>query len=591
MKLRRIFFIVLVAISCFACNKNEKDSEVIPPDLPANQATPSYLNLSISTDKAAYNPGDEVKFTIDNATLPVTAKVRFKYLNTILSEAAVTSSNWKWIPPATDFRGYIAEVYSITNGTETIYSTTAVDVSSNWTKFPRYGFLSKFPQLTDDEITAVISTLSRYHINGLQFYDWQNKHHKPLPVTGSIPASTWKDIINRDIYFSTVQKYIASAHSRNIKAMFYNLIYGAWKDAEADGVNKEWFVYTDNTHTNRDFHPLSAPFLSNIYLLDPSNTAWQQYLINENKKVYQFLAFDGFHMDQLGDRGARYKYSGTYLNLSLTYKPFIDAVKADEPQKDIVMNAVSQYGQKGIAESSANFLYTEVWSPFDSYSDLSNLIQQNNAYSNNTKNTVLAAYMNYDLANNKGNFNTPSVLMTNAVIFAFGGAHLELGEHMLGKEYFPNDNLGMKDDLKSALVNYYDFLVAYQNLLRDGGDFNNVKLVSLDGKMSPGTWPAASGKVAVIGKKAGNIQVIHLINFRDSKTQNWRDNTGIQVAPIMIKDAKLELTSDAVVKKIWMASPDVIGGASRSLNFVQNANSVSFVLPELKYWDMLVVEY
>ncbi len=590
MKLRRICLIILVAISCFACNKNEEDSEVIPPDLPANQATPSYLDLSISTDKAAYNPGDEVKFTIDNATLPVTAKVRFKYLNTILSEAAVTSSNWKWIPPATDFRGYIAEVYSTTNGTETIYSTIAVDVSSNWTKFPRYGFLSKFPQLTDDEITAVISTLCRYHINGLQFYDWQNKHHKPLPLTGSAPASIWKDIINRDIYFSTVQKYISSAHSRNMKAMFYNLIYGAWKDAEADGVNKEWFVYTDNTHTNRDFHPLSSPFLSNIYLLDPSNTAWQQYLINENKKVYQFLAFDGFHMDQLGERGARYKYDGTYLNLSLTYKPFIDAVKADEPQKDIVMNAVSQYGQKGIAESSADFLYTEVWSPFDSYSDLSNLIQQNNAYSNN-KNTVLAAYMNYDLANNKGNFNTPSVLMTNAVIFAFGGAHLELGEHMLGKEYFPNDNLGMKDDLKSALINYYDFLVAYQNLLRDEGDFNNVKLASLDGKMSPGTWPAASGKVAVIGKKAGNIQVIHLINFGDSKTQNWRDNTGIQVAPVLIKDAKLVLTSDAIVKKIWLASPDVIGGASRSLNFVQNANSISFVLPELKYWDMLVVEY
>lgn len=109
--------------------------------------------------------------------------------------------------------------------------------------------------------------------------------------------------------------------------------------------------------------------------------------------------------------------------------------------------------------------------------------------------------------------------------------------------------------------------------------------------MSPGTWPAASAKVAVIGKKAGNIQVIHLINFKDSKTQNWRDNTGIQVAPVMIKDARLELTSDAVVKKIWLASPDVIGGASRSLNFAQNANSVSFVLPELKYWDMLVVKY
>jgi dextranase len=296
-------------------------------------------------------------------------------------------------------------------------------------------------------------------------------------------------------------------------------------------------------------------------------------------------------MDQLGDRGARYKFDGTFLNLSLTFNPFIDAVKADEPQKDIVMNAVAQYGQKGIAESSAGFLYTEVWSPFDGFSDLANLIQQNNIYSNNTKNSVLAAYMNYDLANNKGFFNTPSVLMTNAVIFAFGGAHLELGEHMLGKEYFPNSNLSMKDDLKSALVNYYDFLVAYQNLLRDGGAFNTVTLTSPDNKMLLGAWPASQGTVAVFGKKSENTQVIHLINFTNSTTQKWRDNTGIQASPVLIKDARLILTSDIAVKKIWMASPDIIGGASRSLNFVQSGNKVSFVLPELKYWDMLVVEY
>jgi len=59
----------------------------------------------------------------------------------------------------------------------------------------------------------------------------------------------------------------------------------------------------------------------------------------------------------------------------------------------------------------------------------------------------------------------------------------------------------------------------------------------------------------------------------------------------VIKDAKLVLTSDASVKRIWMASPDITGGASRSLNFAQTGTNVSFILPELHYWDMLVVEY
>ncbi|KAA3439890.1 cycloisomaltooligosaccharide glucanotransferase [Rufibacter hautae] len=588
----KLFWSCLLVLSIgLGCKESSSDVDPTPTEVPVNPGTPAYGNVTISTDKAAYAPGSEVTITVDFSKLPANAKIRYKYLNQVVSEAAVTASTWTWKAPATDFRGYLAEVFSTANDTETIHATIGVDVSSDWVKFPRYGFVSKFPQLNNAEVNAVTTNLNRHHINGIQFYDWHNKHHMPLPMNGSAPASTWKDIINRDIYFNTVEKYINSAHGFNMKAMQYNLIYGAWDNAEADGVSREWFVYKDNTRTNRDFHPLGAPFLSNIYLLDPSNTGWQQYLINQNKKVYQALAFDGFHMDQLGNRGTTYKYDGSALNLASTFKPFINAVKAEAPNKYAVLNAVAQYGQQGIAESNADFLYTEVWSPFDTYNDLANLIKQNNTLSNNTKNTVLAAYVNYDLSKNAGFFNTPSVLMTNAVIFAFGGSHLELGEHMLANEYFPNSNLVMKQDLKNAMVNYYDFLVAYQNILRDGGTFNNVTLSSTDGKMSIANWPASTGAVAAIGKQVGTNQVIHLINFKNAKTQNWRDNTGIQTAPLQVKDSKLTFTATGTVKKVWCASPDNIGGASRSLNFAQNGNSVSFTLPELQYWSMIVVEY
>jgi len=592
MNLGRTLFIVFAAVASCGCSVSGNDpGSGTDPEIPANAATPSYSNVTIATDKAAYKPGDEVTFTIDNAALPASAKIRYKHFNTVLSEVPVTGPTWKWTTPATDFTGYLAEVYSTVNGTETIYATIGIDVSSEWKKFPRYGFLSRFGLISDDEMNGVISNLNRFHINGLQFYDWQNKHHKPLPVSGSVPAATWKDIANRDTYFSTVERYIGVAHKYNMKAMFYDLVYGAWDNAEVDGVKKEWYIFTDNTHTNRDIFALPSPFLSSLYLLDPSNSGWQDYMKNETKNVYKYLAFDGYHMDQLGDRGARYKYDGSFMNLAGSFQSYIDAIKTAAPEKYNVMNAVAQYGQPGIAASTSDFLYTEVWSPSDSYNDLSNIIKQNNTLCNNTKNTVLAAYMNYDLANNKGYFNTPSVLMTDAVIFAFGGAHLELGEHMLGKEYFPNDNLSMKDDLKSSLPNYYDFLVAYQNLLRDGGSFNSVSLTSDDGKMTVADWPAYPGSVAVFGREVSGMQVIHLINFTNSKTQNWRDNQGIQVAPVVIKDARLTLTSNAPVKKIWLASPDFIGGASRSLNFIQTGNKVSFILPELKYWDMIVVEF
>lgn len=57
------------------------------------------------------------------------------------------------------------------------------------------------------------------------------------------------------------------------------------------------------------------------------------------------------------------------------------------------------------------------------------------------------------------------MLLTDAVIFALGGAHLELGEHMLCSEYFPNTDIVMSSTLKDDLVWYYDFLVGYENLV------------------------------------------------------------------------------------------------------------------------------
>ena len=265
----RFCLIFMVAVLCQGCTKKGTIPGDITPDFPANLVTPLYSNISITTDRAAYNPGEVVTFTIDNSSLPASARVRYKYLNTIISENTISGSSWTWKTPVADYSGYSAEVYSSVNGIETICSVIGVDVSSDWKKFPRYGFISKFPQLNDGDVNSIISNLNRYHINGLQFYDWQNIHHKPLPLIGSVPATTWKDILNRDIYFSTVQKYIASAHSYNMKAMFYDLVYGAWDSGEADGVLKEWYLYSDNTHTNKDL--LSLPFIALIIFMHRSN--------------------------------------------------------------------------------------------------------------------------------------------------------------------------------------------------------------------------------------------------------------------------------------------------------------------------------
>lgn len=550
----------------------------------------TYMSIDFSTDKAIYKPSETVHFILKDAP-KANAKVRYSHLGTVLKEENLSGGEWTWTVPSDDYKGYMVDVYETVDGKEKVYANIAVDVSSDWAKFPRYGFLSNYGKIADNQMNTVIETLNRYHINGVQFYDWMYDHQRPLAGSVENPATSWPDLIGRTNYLSTVQGYIGAAHNKGMKAMFYNLAFGALKNAATDGVKEEWYLYKDQNHTEKDNHHLDAPFRSSIYLTNPANTEWQTYLNARNKDVYAVLDFDGYHIDQLGNRGTLYNYDGNEVKLNESYKPFIDAMKQSSPDKRLVMNAVSGYAQDNIAKGNVDFLYTEVWSESKSFDALSQVILDNNAHSNYTKNTVLAAYMNYDKSNNAGYVNMPGVLLTNAVIFSFGGAHLELGEHYLANEYFPNSNLQMKTALRKALVNYYDFLVAYQNILRDGGSFSSYTIQSADSKLNISNWPADKGQVAIVGKKVGNRDIIHLINFSNANSMEWRDANGEQIEPTLVQEAIIKITASGSAKKIWFASPDINGGVAQQLSFTQTGTEITLTLPSLKYWDMVVVEY
>ncbi|SCY92815.1 endo-dextranase [Flavobacterium caeni] len=582
LNISRFIFCFSFAIA-LACN-NDDDAGAIyyAPD-------PVTQKVELSTNKGAYMPGEAVQMKADK--MYSNAMIRYSHLGTTISEEPFTATSWTWTPPSDDFKGYMVEVYvPNSDGTNTVLGTTAVDVSSDWAKFPRYGFLSEYGNNTESERTAIIDNLTKFHINGLQFYDWMYRQHQPLAGSVSNPMPVWNDIINRDNYKTTVESYIAKAHEKNMKAMFYNLAYGVLDDYNHSLITPQMFIYKDANHNTIDFHPLAAPFISNIYLTNPANTDWQNYLAQQNNDVYQVFDFDGYHIDQLGDRGNVYNYGGTGVDLKNTFAPFIAAMKTAHPNKHLLFNAVNQFGQQQMANESLDFLYSEVWSPNEGFKDLTKILSDNATYSNNTKNTVLAAYMNYNKANGQGVFNTPGVLLADAVIFAFGGSHLELGEHMLAKEYFPNKNLSMTAELKSSLAEYYDFLVAYQNLLRDGGAFNEPVVSTGDGKINVGSWPPSMGKVSVVGKQVGAKQVVHLLNFTNANSLNWRDTDGNQNTPTDIKQAVVNIKVNGTVNKVWYASPDTNGGAAVALTYTQNGNSINLKIPFLKYWGMIVIE-
>lgn len=571
----------------------------LPKKQPKREKTEVVLKTKdilhhIMTDKASYQPNETVHFTTQlpdkykNGIL----KVTYYHLDDIVSRQEININKnkvkWTWQPPKKDFQGYLVKV-QFESHTEKDEQTIAVDVSSDWAKFPRYGFLSMFQDMSIKDMQSVISRLNRYHINGLQFYDWHYKHHQPIKLENNVPDTHWEDIANRPTSFQTIKTYIDLAHQRNMKTMAYNLLYGAFAEAEKDGVKKEWRIFKDQQQTAYDYHPLPDEWKSDVFLVNPANREWQTYLTNQQKNVYKFLPFDGWHIDQLGARGNVYDYDGNPLALDESLPSFIKHIKTEIPDKHLVMNAVNQYGQKQLGQSPMDFLYTEVWEQYKYYSDLKRIIDENNAYSKGNYNTVLAAYMNYEFSNQPGEFNTPGILLANSVIFASGGAHLELGEHMLSKEYFPHKNLKMSPDLQNRLLHYYDFLVAYENLLRDHAHEVPVTVRSSD-------WvhfasKPEQGKVWVFAKQKVDKKIIHFINFYDATTLEWRDTNANQAEPQNREKLTIQLKENQPIKKVWVASPDKQNGVSIPLHFKQEHKKITFTLPSLKYWDMIVIEY
>ena len=186
---------MLLPLLLFASCSDEADFNISKASSlkPAVEMT-SSMTLQLSTDKALYAPGQTVSFTV-SGSLPSGATVRYRHGNDVISEEPLQGSSWTWTAPSEDFTGYLVDIYTHSGSGETIYGTIAVDVSSDWSRYPRYGFVATYDKTkTQDVISQEMAALNRYHINGVQFYDWHYAHHQPYT-----PEPVYTDIANREI--------------------------------------------------------------------------------------------------------------------------------------------------------------------------------------------------------------------------------------------------------------------------------------------------------------------------------------------------------------------------------------------------------
>ena len=59
--------------------------------------------------------------------------------------------------------------------------------------------------------------------------------------------------------------------------------------------------------------------------------------------------------------------------------------------------------------------------------------------------------------------------------------------------------------------------------------------------------------------------------------------------PKALSSVPLKLRASGV-KRLWVATPDALGGAPQELAFQESGGYVTFTLPSLTYWTMIVVE-
>ncbi|MDQ1722223.1 MAG: dextranase, partial [Pseudonocardiales bacterium] len=284
-----------------------------------------------------------------------------------------TTVNWSVTPPSTDFTGYLVQISA---GAST--AATAIDISSNWTHFPRLGALTSYKSTTTAaSADAEIATLARrYHINAVQFYDWMWRHENPVQHNsdGTLPASwtAWNgDVISP----AAVKTYITAAHNRNVAAMPYSMSYAALQNYQTvSGVSPTWGLNYASNGTPWAFMMKPNQPNTNLYMFNPANTSWQNFITAKYVDQITSMGFDGTHLDQLGNWGAMTDTSGTPVDLQAGLASLVSAAKtalSSTTGKVVGFNAVDGFGGDNVASAKrTDYLYSELWDNHETYQSI-----------------------------------------------------------------------------------------------------------------------------------------------------------------------------------------------------------------------------
>jgi dextranase len=194
-----------------------------------------------------------------------------------------------------------------------------------------------------------------------------------------------------------------------------------------------------------------------------------------------------------------------------------------------------------------------------------------------------------------GSFDPEAVQLADAVMFASGVTHIEIGDDLAGlaHEYYPNLSKSVTPALQRALRRFYGFAAAYENLLFAPDvapvDPGPAPLQLLSGQRLD---DHGAGVIYPIFRRAPDAEIVHLVNLIGVDDDQWR-NTAPPPQPQTDLRIRYRLGAGSRATGMFVASPDVQAGRPIPLSYTTSEDAsgslVEATIPRLEYWDMLVI--
>lgn len=579
MKNTLLILLMLIPGLLSACTSSPSETE--PVAMPAN-----IRLLSLDFEKSFFKPSESARWTV---SISADAPAKVILVTTITSldrqlaqtrdeldlSPGTVEIQHAWQPPAESPRGYGLDIRLETPQGELINAIfSAFDVLTVWTQNPRYGFMTDFAPNRADGAQA-IETLKRYHINGLQFYDWMYRHDTYLP-----PQDTFTDPLGRQLSLSTTRDLISLAHLNGMAAMPYTAVYAA--SIPFFESHRDWALF----ESGGDPSFFGDNFL---VIMDPRpGSPWTLHLLDQFGQILAQTEFDGIHLDQYGAPQKGYDAQGHSYELDQPLADLIDSTaavveEARGREGAVIFNAVTNWPIETVAPSKESVVYIEVWPPYTGFNDLNSLIRRAQNLGGG-KPVVIAAYIHPAYETN--------ARLNDAIIFASGAGHIELGEQggYLADPYFPKYEMPSAG-LSEALVRYYEFAIRYQGVLGPSALSEQKPAgssVAIEGVKTTPALP--TDKVMVIERVTGTHAALSLVNMVGLEHGEWEKELKSPPTPLRDTEVKIkDVTRQAA--KIWFATPDREDISLQPLDFRQDGETITLTLPSLDYWSLILIEW